>query len=97
MNPGVYPREPTRAQLLTASCRMLRSCCGRKWRWAIHELRLELRTIIRAVMSLGLGIGLAAIGGWLLILMLVHLLQALPVLPLWACYGLAGGCWQWVG
>jgi hypothetical protein len=42
-------------------------------------------------MSLGIGIGLAAIGGWLLILMLVHLLHALTALPLWACYGIVGG------
>jgi hypothetical protein len=48
-------------------------------------------------MSLGIGIGLAAIGGWLLILMLVHLLQALTAFPLWACYGLVGGCWPQVG
>jgi hypothetical protein len=34
---------------------------------------MELWTTIRAGMSLGIGIGLAAIGGWLLILMLVHL------------------------
>jgi hypothetical protein len=27
----------------------------------------------------------------LLILMLVHLLQALTALPLWACYGIVGG------
>lgn len=39
-------------------------------------------------MSLGIGIGIAAIGGWLLILMLVYLLQALTALPRWACDGL---------
>jgi Putative Actinobacterial Holin-X, holin superfamily III len=42
-------------------------------------------------MSLGIGIGLAAIGGWLLILMLVHLVHAFTALPLWACYGIVGG------
>jgi Putative Actinobacterial Holin-X, holin superfamily III len=57
---------------------------------ATHELRCERRTSRRAGMSLGFGIGLAAIGGWLLILMPVHLLQALTALPLWACYGIVG-------
>jgi Putative Actinobacterial Holin-X, holin superfamily III len=43
------------------------------------------------VMSLGIGIGIAAVGGLLLILMLVHLLHALAALPLWVCYGIVGG------
>jgi hypothetical protein len=57
---------------------------------ATHEHRLELRTTRRAVISLGIGIGLAAGGGWLLILMLVHLVHALTVPPLWACDGIVG-------
>jgi membrane protein implicated in regulation of membrane protease activity len=64
---------------------------------AKHELRTELWHIIRAVMCLGIGAGIAAIGGWLLILMLVHLLQALTALPLWASYGLVGGLFAVVG
>jgi Putative Actinobacterial Holin-X, holin superfamily III len=44
-----------------------------------------------AGISLGIGAGIAAIGGLLLILMLVHLLHALTALPLWACYGIVGG------
>jgi hypothetical protein len=46
---------------------------------------------LRAAMSLGIGLGLAAIGGWLLILMLVHLVHVFTALPLWACYGIVGG------
>jgi O-antigen/teichoic acid export membrane protein len=64
---------------------------------AKHEIRVELRKTIRAVMSLGIGIGIAATGGLLLILMLVHLLQALTALPLWACYGIVGGLFAVVG
>jgi hypothetical protein len=64
---------------------------------AKHELRAELWTIIFAVMSLGVGGGIAAIGGLLLILMLIHLLQALTALPLWACYGIVGGLFAVVG
>jgi hypothetical protein len=50
-----------------------------------------------AVMSLGFGVGIAASGGLLLILMLVHLLHALTALPLWACYGMVGGLFAVVG
>ena len=35
--------------------------------------------------------------GWLLILMLVHLLHALTALPLWACYGIGDGVFAGVG
>jgi len=58
---------------------------------AKHEIRAELRKMLRAVVSLGLGGGIAAVGGWLLILMLVNLLHALTALPLWVCYGIVGG------
>jgi Putative Actinobacterial Holin-X, holin superfamily III len=64
---------------------------------AKHELRAELRHIMLAVLSRGVGGGIAAIGGWLLILLLVHLLQAPTALPLWACYGIVGGLFAVVG
>jgi hypothetical protein len=91
VNPGVYPREPTVAQLLTGLMQDAQTLLRQEVALATHELRMELRTTIRAVMSLGIGIGRAAIGGWLLILMLVHLLHALTALPLWACDGIVGG------
>jgi Putative Actinobacterial Holin-X, holin superfamily III len=91
VNPGVYPREPTVAQLLTGLMQDAQTLLRQEVALATHELQRELRTTIRAVMSLGIGIGLAAIGGWLLILMLVHLLHALTALPLWACDGIVGG------
>jgi hypothetical protein len=49
------------------------------------------------VVSLGAGIAIAALGGLLLIIMLVHLLNALTDLPLWACYGIVGGMCALVG
>ena len=97
MNPGVSSREPTVTQLLTGLMQDAQKLLRQEVALATHELRRELRTIRRTVMSLGIGIGLAAIGGWLLILMLVHLLHALTALPLWACYGIVGGCWPRVG
>ena len=91
MNPGVSTREPTVTQLLTGLMQDAQQLLRQEVALATHELRMELWTTIRAVMSLGIGIGLAAIGGWLLILMLVHLVHALTALPLWACDGIVGG------
>jgi hypothetical protein len=91
MNPAVYPREPTVWQLLIGLMHDAQMLLRQEVALAKYEIRVELRNAIRAAMSLGLGIGIAAIGGWLLILMLVHLLHALTALPLWVCYGIVGG------
>jgi hypothetical protein len=37
------------------------------------------------------------VGGLLLIIMLVHLLQTLTPIPLWGCYGIVGGVLLVVG
>ena len=55
------------------------------------ELRRELRAVPAAVATIGVGAGLAAVGGGLGALMLVHGLHRLTRLPLWGCYGLLGG------
>jgi hypothetical protein len=91
MNPAVYPQEPTVAQLLIGLMHDTQTLLRQEVALAKHEIRVEFRNTIRAVMSLGLGIGIAAIGGWLLILMSVHLLHALTALPVWVCYGIVGG------
>jgi hypothetical protein len=91
VNPGMYTREPTLARLLTGLMHDAQTLLRQEVALATHELRVELRNTVRAVVFLGIGIGIAAVGGWLLILMLVHLLQALTALPLWACYGIVGG------
>jgi putative superfamily III holin-X len=63
----------------------------------IHELTLaklevqdELRQSKTAALSLGIGIGVAAVGGMLLSLMFVHVLAAYTDIPLWGCYGIVG-------
>ena len=63
MNPGVSTREPTVTQLLTGLMQDTQTLRRQEMALATHELRRELRTSIRAVMSLGIGIGRAAIGG----------------------------------
>lgn len=63
MNPGMSTREPTVTQLLTGLMQDTQTLRRQEVALATHELRRELRTTIRAVMSLGIGIGRAAIGG----------------------------------
>jgi hypothetical protein len=54
------------------------------------EVQYELRKAKTAAISVGIGIGTIATGGILLMLMLVHVLEALTVVPLWGCYGIVG-------
>jgi hypothetical protein len=58
---------------------------------AKHEISEEVSKTKAAVIAFGVGSGIAAIGGLLLIFMLVHVLNTLAELPLWACYGIVGG------
>lgn len=39
---------------------------------------------------LGLGVVLSGVGGFLIVLMVVHLVHAFTDLPLWGCYGIVG-------
>jgi hypothetical protein len=54
------------------------------------EMKLELSKAGRAASGLGIGIGLVAIGGFFLLLMLVYALHELLGLPLWASYAVLG-------
>jgi hypothetical protein len=86
-----YRAEPSLGQLLTGLVSDVKALLGHELALATYEIREELRKTKAAMFSLGIGIGLAALGGLLLIFMLVHLLYALAGLPLWACYGIVGG------
>jgi hypothetical protein len=61
------------------------------------EIRQGLRTVPPALATIGAGAGLAALGGGLGALMLVHGLQRSTRLPLWSCYGLVGGAFAALG
>lgn len=54
------------------------------------EVQYELRKAKTAAIALGIGFGAIAAGGMLLMLMLVHVLVAWTVVPLWGCYGIVG-------
>jgi hypothetical protein len=55
------------------------------------EVLNELNKAKSAAIGLGIGSAIIAAGGVLLMLMVVHLLDALTVVPLWGCYGIVGG------
>jgi hypothetical protein len=54
------------------------------------EVQYELRQAKTAAIVLGIGIVIVAMGGVLLMLMLVQVLAAFTVVPLWGCYGIVG-------
>jgi len=54
------------------------------------EIQSELHKTKEAAVSFAIGAGIAVVGGFLLLLMLVHLLAALTTIPLWGCYGIVG-------
>lgn len=56
-----------------------------------REVKYELRKAKTKAIALGTGLGVSALGVVVLILMLVHMLAALTVVPLWGCYGIVGG------
>jgi Putative Actinobacterial Holin-X, holin superfamily III len=56
------------------------------------EIRNDIRKTKEAARYMGIGAGVAALGGVVLALALVHLLAWLaPGLALWACYAIVGG------
>jgi Putative Actinobacterial Holin-X, holin superfamily III len=97
MKEAPYQSEPSLAQLLTGIATDAKELLRQELALAKHEIREDLRKTTTAMLSLGIGGGVAAIGGLLLILMLVHLLNALAGLPLWACYGIVGGLFVIIG
>jgi hypothetical protein len=61
------------------------------------ELRQAVAAVSPALSSIGTGVGLAAAGGLLASLALVHGLHRSSRLPLWGCYGAVGALLGTVG
>jgi hypothetical protein len=55
------------------------------------ELREELADAKSTAVVMGIGLAALLVGGILLALMLVYLIQEFAGLELWACYGIVGG------
>ncbi|MET0516917.1 MAG: phage holin family protein [Nitrospiraceae bacterium] len=55
-----------------------------------HEIEAEVDKVKKASIWLAVGGALIGLGGLVCIIALVHLLEAVTGLPLWACYGIVG-------
>lgn len=63
-----------------------------------HDIRHDIKQAKDGATSLALGGAIAAMGGILLCVMLVHLVSWLaPSWPLWVCYALVGGVLTAIG
>jgi hypothetical protein len=91
VNSPVDNSEPTLAQLMHGLVNDAKLLMRQELALAKHEIQGEVGKTKTALVSLGVGIGITAVGGLLLIVMLVHLLNALTEWPLWLCYGIIGG------
>lgn len=91
MNSAPYNSEPTLTQLMSGLVSDTKLLLRQELALAKHEIQEEVRKTKTALACLGAGIGIAAIGGLLFIVMLVHLLNALTEWPLWICYGIVAG------
>jgi Putative Actinobacterial Holin-X, holin superfamily III len=97
VNSAPYNSEPTLAQLVSGLVSDTKLLLRQELALAKHEISEEVRKTKTALICLGAGSGVAAIGGLLFIAMLVHLLNALTDWPLWICYGVVGGVFAIVG
>lgn len=97
VNSAPHNSEPTLAQLVNGVVSDAALLLRQELALAKHEIYEEARKTKTAAACLGAGIGVVALGGLLLILMLVHLLRELTDLPLWACYAIVGGVCAIVG
>jgi len=89
-NRASQPAAPSLAALLGGIMNDAKDVLLHELTLAKLEVQDELRQIKTAAISLGIGIGVAAVGGMLLSLMLVHVLAAYTDMPLWGCYGIVG-------
>jgi hypothetical protein len=83
--------EPSIAQLIGDLVADGQTLIRKEFELARTEITDELSKARQSAITLGLGGGLAAVGGVLLLLMLVHLLSDLFGLPLWVSYLIVGG------
>ena len=91
VNSATHNSEPTLAHLVSGLMGDATLLMQQELALAKYQPYEEARKTKTALASLGAGIGVAAIGGLLLIIMLIHLLRELTEWPLWTCYGIVGG------
>jgi hypothetical protein len=83
--------EPSVASLVAGVVNDAQELIRQQFALLRSEVVAELRQARTAAISMSVGVGLAAVGALLLILMAIHALDAYTELPLWACFGIVGG------
>jgi hypothetical protein len=96
-NRSPRPAAPSLAALLGGIMKDAKHLLVQELTLAKLEGHDELRQIKTAVILLGIGVGVSAVGGMLLSLMLVHGLAAYMDIPLWGCYGIVGSVFGVLG
>lgn len=84
------PPEPTVTALVSGIITDAQELFKQQMALVRSEVKDDLTKTKDALLALALGVGAAVLGGLLVSLMLVYLLEwlARPHLPLWACYGI---------
>jgi hypothetical protein len=85
------PASSDLPRLAEGAIRDIETLIGQHFDLLKSELKQELAKARDAAVEVGVGVGAVAAGGALSTLALVHLLQRVTRLPLWACYGAVGG------
>lgn len=93
----VDERKPSIAVLLSGIISDMRNLVVQELRLAKLEIGEDLRRVKAAVAVLAIGGAILALGAVLLILMLVHLLDAVTELPLWGAYGIVAAVMLAIG
>lgn len=84
-------------RLLSGIISDMRNLFVQELRLAKLEIGEDIRRVKSAVAVLALGGAILGLGAMLLVLMLVHLLDAVTDLPLWGAYGVVGGVLLGIG
>jgi len=89
-NESQHIPEPSLVSLLGGIASDAKDLLMREMALTKLEVQCELGKAKTTAIALGIGIGTFAAGAMLLMLMVVHMLAALTVVPLWGCYGIVG-------
>lgn len=84
------PHPISIAALATGLVEDLKRLCRQELRLAQHEMQLELRKVVMAIVYAAVALLLCLIAVTFFLVMLVHLLHSFAGMPLWASYGIVG-------
>lgn len=88
---------PTLTSLVGGIVDDLQKLMRQELQLAKREVHNEWEKTKTAAASMAAGVGLLAVGGFLLCFMLVHLLMDYTTLPDWACFAIVGGAFAALG